>query len=93
MWLRDVSELDFLRAYPKELSNPRIVQRIEELQDSDGGGVEKQRLFPYRSPLFWAGIRIWGDGMVSGQKKSEAKKMYDYHAAASKYAVSPGLPE
>jgi hypothetical protein len=28
--------------------------------------------------------------MVSGQKKkSDAKKMYDYQAAASKYVVSP----
>jgi hypothetical protein len=32
LWLRDVSELDFLLAYPKELSNAQITERIEKLR-------------------------------------------------------------
>jgi CHAT domain-containing protein len=91
LWLRDATEIEYLRSYPKELNNARINQRIEVLVANETSEDRVGRNAPpFRSPYFWGGFNFWGDGMVSGQKKkSEAKKMYDYQAAASKYAVSP----
>ncbi len=88
LWLRDATELEFLRAYPRELNSPLILQRIQDLEERAAiyGNDRQQESKPFKSAYWWSWLTLWGDGIVGcGQIRVEKKKTYDYNAATERY--------
>jgi len=86
MWLRNATELEYLRGFPDELKSMTWHEKVRRFEEVSRSSNPDSLPRPFASPYFWAGYSVWGDAMCSGKHNVAAKTgAYDYSKAADEY--------
>lgn len=87
VWLRDCTELEYYRGYPREMQSFSWMERVASLEREEEATRARgeEPLRPFSDPYYWGGLSLWGDGSATGKSQKSVKKNYDYAAAAAEY--------